>query len=72
MAPQALSLNRHAIGWLSRTYPKLLQKLTDIWRRLNDPTAKTIGDLPDEVYVAVWMALGMRVQQRDALDLLMG
>jgi hypothetical protein len=71
VAPQALSMNRHAIGWLSRSYPKLLQKLADIWRRLNDPAAKTFSDLPEEVYVAVWMALGMRVKHRDALDLLM-
>jgi len=59
VGPPSLHLNRQAVGWMSKTYPEVFQKLVDIWQRIDNPSSKPKSNLPNDVYVAVWMALGL-------------
>jgi hypothetical protein len=59
IGPPALRLNRQAVGWMSKNYPSIFQRLVDIWKLIDNPEARPSAYLPNDMIVAVWMALGL-------------
>lgn len=57
LAPPALRLNRQVVGWMSKNHPGVFQRLVDIWKLIDNPDAQPTSFLPNEMVVAVWMAL---------------